>query len=352
MIFLRGGHFAGMVIDLRGQAKKAHSQGSHAREIKILAHKTFHRYTVRRKNGGTQPSFGAAHSGRATIRIYNERALKLEVRDLLEGWSDWILQSECVFMHAPGNNKRTVFYEHSIMGRVDREGLLRSFPFVTRCLTLVELKRAYQELTTIKIMQLSKGEPLIEGTNQVQDQEMIVIPTKEPHTPVVSPSPAAGMDVAKVKTASMPSSSASILKLVELEYNQWRTPTLLHLASFHGQAQVVQQLLEKYGADPTATIPSLIKRMDKTNEPVPDELLDLAIHAKPWTAYDAAKAKETRNAFRRVMATMPDAWDWTGLARVHSALTSEMEAGSQKGSGSRFNGKRSENESDSKGEAV
>ncbi|KAF9082786.1 hypothetical protein BGX23_012081 [Mortierella sp. AD031] len=349
MIFLRGGHFAGMVIDLRGQAKKAHSQGSHAREIKILAHKTFHRYTVRRKNGGTQPSFGAAHSGRATIRIYNERALKLEVRDLLEGWSDWILQSECVFMHAPGNNKRTVFYEHSIMGRVDREGLLRSFPFVTRCLTLVELKRAYQELTTIKIMQLSKGEQLIEGTNQVQDQEMIVIPTKEPHTPVVSPSPAAGMDVAKVKTASMPSSSASILKLVELVKKGRIQPwTIISPEPVSSGSAASREVWRR----PYSYHPSLIKRMDKTNEPVPDELLDLAIHAKPWTAYDAAKAKETRNAFRRVMATMPDAWDWTGLARVHSALTSEMEAGSQKGSGSRFNGKRSENESDSKGEAV
>lgn len=45
MILLGGGHFAGMVVDLRGEAKKAHSQGSHTRELKIVAHKTFHRYT-------------------------------------------------------------------------------------------------------------------------------------------------------------------------------------------------------------------------------------------------------------------------------------------------------------------
>jgi hypothetical protein len=45
MILLGGGHFAGMVVDLRGQAKKAHSQGSHIRELKIVTHKTFHRYT-------------------------------------------------------------------------------------------------------------------------------------------------------------------------------------------------------------------------------------------------------------------------------------------------------------------
>ncbi|KAF9134136.1 hypothetical protein BGW39_008051 [Mortierella sp. 14UC] len=145
------------------------------------------------------------------VRMYNERALKLEVRELLEGRSDWILQSECVFMSAP--------------------------------------------------------------------------------------------------------------------------------ASFHGQAQMVQQLLECHGADPMVTISSLIKRMDKALEPVSNELLDLAISAKPWTVYDVAKDKETRNAFRRAMARMPDAWKWTDLARVPSALTPDMETGPKKQSQAKFKSK-------------
>ncbi|KAH7043746.1 hypothetical protein BKA57DRAFT_427909 [Linnemannia elongata] len=379
MILLGGGHFAGMVVDVRGLAKKAHSQGSHARELKIVAHKTFHRYTVRRKNGGAQSSFGAANSAGAMVRMYNERALKLEVRELLDAWSDWILQSECVFMHAPGNNKRTVFYEDSIMSRADREGHLRSFPFMTRRPTLTELKRAYQELTTVKIIQ-----PPEEGQlNDSADQAVVVAPRTVSHTPVGVASTAAGAKTVKTKTISTYSVSAPLLKLVELvkkgrveaidnhfartgldpsqmlpksprqEYDQRRTPTLLHLASFYGQSQVVQQLLEKHGADPTATISSLIKRMDKTLAPVSDELLDLAITTKPWTAYDVAKDKETRNAFRRAMARMPDAWDWTGLARVPSALTPEMEAESRRQGGSKSDGgKRSENESDGNDEVV
>ncbi|OAQ24774.1 hypothetical protein K457DRAFT_23807 [Linnemannia elongata AG-77] len=379
LILLGGGHFAGMVVDVRGQAKKAHSQGSHARELKIVAHKTFHRYTVRRKNGGAQSSFGAANSAGAMVRMYNERALKLEVRELLDAWSDWILQSECVFMHAPGNNKRTVFYEDSIMNRADREGHLRSFPFMTRRPTLTELKRAYQELTTVKIIQ-----PPEEGQlNDSADQAVVVAPRTVSHTPVGVASTAAGAETVKTKTISTYSVSVPLLKLVELvkkgrveaidnhfartgldpsqmlpksprqEYDQRRTPTLLHLASFYGQSQVVQQLLEKHGADPTATISSLIKRMDKTLAPVSDELLDLAITTKPWTAYDVAKDKETRNAFRRAMARMPDAWDWTGLARVPSALTPEMEAESRRQGGSKSDGgKRSENESDGNDEVV
>ncbi|KAG9062588.1 hypothetical protein KI688_004890 [Linnemannia hyalina] len=379
MILLGGGHFAGMIVDLLGQAKKAHSQGSHTSELKIVAHKTFHRYTVRRKNGGAQSSFGAANSAGAMVRMYNERALKLEVRELLEAWSGWILQSECVFMHAPGNNKRTVFYEDSIMSRVDREGLLRSFPFMTKRPTLTEIKRAYQELTTVKIMQPPKEGQLNEGV----DQTGAVAPRTVSHTPVGVASITAGTETVKTKPVSTRSVSASLLKLAELvkkgrvetidnhfartrldpsqmlpksprqEYDQRRTPTLLHLASFHGQSQVVQQLLEKHGADPTATIPSLIKRMDKTLEPVTDELLDLAITTKPWTAYEVAKDKETRNAFRRAMAKIPDAWDWAGLARVPSALTPEMEAESQKQGRSNSNGsKRSGNESDGNDEVA
>ena len=311
--------------------------------------------------------------------MYNERALKLEVRELLEAWSDWILQSECVFLHAPGNNKRTVFYEDSIISRVDREGFLRSFPFMTKRPTLTEIKRAYQELTTLKIMQPPKEGQLNEGVGQT----VVIAPRTVSHIPVGVASIAAGTETVKTKPVSTRSVSTPLLKLVEMvkkgrveaidnhfartgldpsqmlpkssrqEYDQRRTPTLLHLASFHGQSQVVQQLLEKHGVDPTATIPSLIKRMDKTLESVSDELLDLAITTKPWTAYDVAKDKETRNAFRRAMARMPDAWDWTGLARVPSALTPEMEAESQKQGGSKSNGStRSGNESDDNDEAV
>jgi hypothetical protein len=285
------------------------------------------------------------------VRSYNERALKLEVRELLEGWSDWILKSECVFMHAPGNNKRTIFYEDSIMSRAEQEGLLRSFPFVTKRPTLTELKRSYQELTTIKIMQ-----PTLE------DRWVGIIEQKTEAVKIANRtgSHSAGMDVVNTQVHSTQDISKPLIKLVELvkkgrteaidnlfartgldpsqmlpksprqEYDQRKTPTLLHLASFHGQANVVQQLLERHGADPTATIPSLIKSMDNTLEPVSNELLDLAISTKPRTAYDVAKDKETRNAFRRAMAKLPNAWDWTGLAHVPSALTPEMGAEPQK----------------------
>ena len=43
-------------------------------------------------------------------------------------------------------------------------------------------------------------------------------------------------------------------------------------------------------------------------------------------AYDVAKTKEVRNAFRRAMAAEPTRWDWTSGGHVPSALTEEGEA--------------------------
>src|SRR6202000_293494 len=39
LILIGGGHFAGIVMDLAGQVS------SHGRDMKVVAHKTFHRYT-------------------------------------------------------------------------------------------------------------------------------------------------------------------------------------------------------------------------------------------------------------------------------------------------------------------
>lgn len=75
----------------------------------------------------------------------------------------------------------------------------------------------------------------------------------------------------------------------------------MHVASHYGHPELVRYLLVDAGTDPTLTGAA-------------------GVHM----AYDLAKDKETRNAFRRVMAEMPEKWDWM-RAHVPSALTKEME---------------------------
>lgn len=66
LLMVASGHFAGAVIDASG---------------KTLVHKTHHRYTTRRKQGGGQAgkdgSGKIANSAGSTLRRYNEQALKV-----------------------------------------------------------------------------------------------------------------------------------------------------------------------------------------------------------------------------------------------------------------------------------
>lgn len=355
LVLIGGGHFAGVVMDLAGQVS------SHGRDMKVVAHKTFHRYTgteaicsalmcfdnrqegptniycylVRRKQGGSQAAHGAANSAGARIRMYNEEALKLEVRELLDSWSEWINQSECVFVHSPGNNRRVLFYDGSVVSAADKQGRLRSIPFMTRRPTLSELKRAYLELSTVKVYKLTQESLAQQDRMEQKALEKAIEASK---TKTYDSTATASQEV-------IPEAPVELLKLIELikkgradaasshllkhgmdastllplttstEYDMRRTPTLLHLASHHGQSQVVKILLEKHNADPTVTSAG-----DQGN----DE--SAGFSTTSLTAYDVAKDKETRNAFRRAMALIPDNWDWMGLAHVPSALTPDMEA--------------------------
>ncbi|KAF9584418.1 hypothetical protein BGW38_006530 [Lunasporangiospora selenospora] len=334
LIMLGGGHFAGLVMDLAGQY--IHNR----REQKTVAHKTFHRYTVRRKQGGSQAAHGIANSAGARVRMYNEEALKLEVRQLLDNWSPWINESECVFVHAAGgNNRRVLFYDGSVISAAARDGRLRSIPFLTRRPTLTELKRAFEELSSVKVSNVTmraieqlereeqeaferalESKAALELSKEEQQQQQ---GQQEKSTiPEATPELLKAIELVKKGRGEALSShlqrhqmdaSALLPVTTSSEYDTRRTPTLLHLASHHGQISVVKALLERHHVDPTVT-------SSGSNEG------DSGAGASSATAYDIAKDKETRNVFRRAMALMPDAWDWIGLAHVPSALTPEMEA--------------------------
>lgn len=88
LCMIGGGHFAAMIVALAPKTGKKH--GNEERTATVIAHKTFHRYTTRRKQGGSQSSSdaakGAAHSAGSSLRRYNEAALTTDVRELLQSW--------------------------------------------------------------------------------------------------------------------------------------------------------------------------------------------------------------------------------------------------------------------------
>lgn len=91
-------------------------------------------------------------------------------------------------------------------------------------------------------------------------------------------------------------------RIFEHDNNDYsRYPTALHIVSSQGHPELVSLLLRDYDANPT------IKN-------------DIG-----KTAYEIAKDKETRNAFRRCMYDLPEKWSWLMEARVPSGLSLEAE---------------------------
>lgn len=139
---LGGGHFAAGVF-----------KGSES-----IAHKTFHSYTVRAKQGGSQSmkdgkGGGGSHpkSAGASLRRYNEQALSQHVQDILETWTPYIKTSSLIFIRAVGPHNRYVLFggKNPPMDKNDQR--LRTVPFATRRATFKEVKRVYDILSSIEV---------------------------------------------------------------------------------------------------------------------------------------------------------------------------------------------------------
>ncbi|CAH1790093.1 unnamed protein product [Owenia fusiformis] len=133
-----GGHFAGAIFN-KGD---------------VIVHKTFHRYVVRAKRGTAQSardSTGSApKSSGASLRRYNENALKEEILQLIESWKAEIERCDFIFLRAPSWNK--AFFFGGKQPPLDKsDSRLKMIPFPTRRATFSELKRVHSVLSSVEI---------------------------------------------------------------------------------------------------------------------------------------------------------------------------------------------------------
>ena len=114
LCMIGGGHFAAAIVGLAPEIRKGHG-GIEERHAVVKAHKTFHRYTTRRKQGGSQSANdnakGNAHSVGSSIRRANEAALVVDIRNLLAEWRELIDKAELIFIRATGSQNR-----HTLLG--------------------------------------------------------------------------------------------------------------------------------------------------------------------------------------------------------------------------------------------
>ena len=313
MCMIGGGHFAAMVVSLAPKA----GRGRGEREPVVIEHKTFHRYTTRRKQGGAQSandnSKGNAHSAGASIRRHNEAALTSEVRDLLASWKPLIDSADLLFVRASGTaNRRTLFsYEDAVLHNNDPR--MRGFPFSTRRATRTELLRCFQELTKVKVSRVDVAALALaekEKTDKANEKlkEKTSLPLR-PASPKLSPEEEeASMHTTQLNALIRRSKAPAVLSYLTSNnlppdfrffppISFHHSPTPLHLAASLNSHAVVSALLTKAGADPTIT-------NDDSKKP-----------------FDLAGDRATRDAFRIARSELGEAkWNWED-ARVPAPLT-------------------------------
>lgn len=189
IILFGGGHFAASIIALPLSYTPPTKKGVSEKGVMVLASKTFHRYTTRRKQGGAQSaqdgSGSFAKSAGASLRRAGEAALKEEVRELLNTrvWRKLLGDTERVFVQGGGREAKGMIWnwENTSGGKnkfnevtgspleeARRDGRVQSIPFVTKRPTLSECLRVFFELTRVKITRKSQEELRIEDENYWQ----------------------------------------------------------------------------------------------------------------------------------------------------------------------------------------
>ncbi|KAI0838032.1 hypothetical protein F5Y06DRAFT_59514 [Hypoxylon sp. FL0890] len=315
LCMIGGGHFAAMVVSLAPRQTKHGSVGPLNREATVLAHKTFHRYTTRRKQGGSQSANdnakGNAHSAGSSIRRYNEQALTDEVRLLLQDWKGLLDTAELLFIRATGStNRRTLFgpYEGQVLRANDPR--IRGFPFSTRRATQNELMRSFIELTRLKVREIDPNQ-----ATKVQEEPSAKTTPKlaKPTAPKLTEQEETALLhtsqlQAFIRRSKLPALlsylknnnvSADFLFQPADSAQNHHAPTPLHLAANQNSAPLVLGLLVKGGADPAVK------------------------NKEGKTAFELAGDRQTRDAFRVARDELGESkWDWEA-AKVPPALKKE-----------------------------
>ncbi|CCX04744.1 hypothetical protein FPQ18DRAFT_399790 [Pyronema domesticum] len=293
MCMIGGGHFAAMIVSL-GPKPNAKA-GDHTPHI--LAQKSFHRYTTRRKQGGSQSANdnakGKAKSAGANIRRQNEAMLINEIHALLAEWKEQIDSAELLFIRASGTqNRRTLFsYPDAILTNNDPR--LRGFPFNTRRATHSELVRSFSELTRMKVSRMTP-----EAVSAVPSApKPKPVKPAAPAAPVISPEEEeARMHTTQLTALIRRSKVPALLSYIKNNSispnfvfvpSNHHSPTPLHLAASSNAPAIVTALLTKANADPTLT------------------------NDDGKTAFKLSGDKATREAFQIARHTLGESkWDW------------------------------------------
>lgn len=151
ILMCHGGYFAGAVYV----------------NTKPIVHKSFHRYVVRKKQGGKQSSHdkggGSQSSAGGQIRRGQEIKWKVAVRDLLVAWREHIDRAWVILYAAPGPDNRAILTDFTLLPASTSNGVrekspvdmkdprVRSAPLTTHRPTFNEVQRVFDTVSKVTI---------------------------------------------------------------------------------------------------------------------------------------------------------------------------------------------------------
>lgn len=287
---------------------------------KMTHHRTFHRYTSRKKQGGAQSAHdnqnGKAKSIGAQIRRQNEIELHKNLTELFAvTWKEAVAQSSLIFLGTARANRGVFFsvppgskIRSSAFSKGDTR--LRKVPFNTGRPTLEEVKKTHRRLGAIKFKHSNSYlHPPESGANpppplELEHEHIPALPAQGTLQPKGASWTQDAEDVSHdfttdIHTAVLNHDFTMLKKLVKADIGNALNAldsngsTPLHLAASTGRVSVVNFLLE-HGADPT----------------VQDS------HFR--CPYSASKDGPTRKQFRLFFGKYPKKWDYK-LAGIEAA---------------------------------
>ncbi|KNZ75105.1 Zinc finger protein [Termitomyces sp. J132] len=328
MFMVAGGHFAGAIVRVSRQSEDEDVAGKSSKkplnkpraDTEVLFHKTFHRYTTRRKQGGSQSlndnAKGNAKSAGALLRRYGEQSLRDDIRNLLLEWREEIDACERIWIRANGSNRKIfVGYDDAVILKGDDRHLK----------TQSELARCLLELTRVKVTHFTE-----EALREQDEAYLQSLPKPKPVPTVPAPEPEKPKPIKLTKEEELLREKwTRLLEMVtkgrleplkafwdregpnigsiDARIPEWtgeRRATLLQVATQAGHEDLILWLLEEVHA---SDAPKTLTKGSRQ------------------TAYDLARSKGVRDVFRRCAAAHPDWWDWLGAGRVPSVLSQQME---------------------------
>ena len=311
VMILRSGRFCGVIYS--GES--------------VLAHKTFRRYTIRAKSGGSQSAHDnqgrKAKSAGAMLRRYGEQSLKEDVRATLNEWSSQLNECSLLLISVP-KTMRALVFEDTPLHRDDPR--LAYVPFMVNKPTLDEssrIRRLCSSVIFTRITKNSDSDPALHSDSeaaflrgesqscfeQSSDKATSVVPEPQPLPYIDETAEVIRVICESAKAGDLARLRAIVQNLDDEERSfvlnavdgleEMRTP--LHIASAAGHADTVAQLL-LWGANPC--------RAD----------------VRSRLPYFLCKSKAVREAYRKARATpeIAQLWDWDS-AGVPPAISEDVE---------------------------